>query len=413
MFRTVIVSVLTVALVGSAAFAGLLYWRWRQIPRVSFPKDPGVSVARVPVKPTSTVGAGSGTASDDTVPAETVATVPSGFDGAPGSVQWGVPGLPLENPNASSPDAATDFNPSVRDVAAAAANTVDPADLGPDGFLGTSKARNYLMVGVDDRSVVDDSQADAFGKDEVVGTRTDTIMLLRVDPSLRKAWVMSFPRDLLVDVPGEDRTDRINAIYAKGPGLLVEAIRENFGVPVDHLAVVNFAGFTKIVNALDGVGPICFAKPSRDTKSGLNQPPGCHILDAEQSVAFVRSRRLEQGENGTWKADPRGDLGRIQRQQTFIRAMLARARSRGMSNPVAVNRTLQGLGGALTIDNGLSLTEVIRLANNMRSFDPAKLKSFAVPVEPKRVDGKAVLVAAPNAGDILSLFGTRPVKNQA
>ena len=83
----------------------------------------------------------------------------------------------------------------------------------------------------------------------ILGTKlTDTIMVLRVDPAAASASVLSFPRDLLVDIPGHTSRSRINSAFETGgPDLLVRTIAENFGIPVHHYLEIDFAGFQELV----------------------------------------------------------------------------------------------------------------------------------------------------------------------
>ncbi len=398
--RYLVVPVL-VALVVAVASAGSVYWEFSKIPTFKMPKDAGVEAGSI--RPPSAQPLSVDPAADPGLDGEVDPVDESG----PETVE----GLPSAMPAADAPNAPGTNRPSGADVANAQQNIVDRSDIGPDGYFGDAATKNYLIVGLDDRSGITAEQAIEFGKDkpETAGSRTDTILILRIDAKGGRAWLMSFPRDLWITVPGTTTKARINSVYARGQGELITAIRENFGVPIDHGAVINFAGFQKIVDTIGGV-PICFAKPSRDTVSGLLQPAGCNLLTGKQATRFVRSRKFQtQDANGKWVTDPSSDFGRIARQQTFIREVLAQARKRGFTNPFRVRSTVKSLQSAVVIDDQLGPSEILRLANDMRAFDPAKLKPYTIPTRGERIDGKEVLVPTDKAPDILRLFGNRPI----
>ena len=164
-------------------------------------------------------------------------------------------------------------------------------------------------------------------------------------------------------------------------------------------------GFQKVVSTIDGV-TICFPLPSRDILSGLNQPPGCNLLDPKQATAYVRSRHFQTGKNGKWTDDGKSDFGRIERQQTFIRAALTRAIDKGSRNPITLNAMLGNLKHAIRIDDTFDFADVTSLANDFRQFDPAQLQSMKVPATNKRIDGKDVLIMNPaEAAKVVGQFG--------
>jgi LCP family protein required for cell wall assembly len=257
--------------------------------------------------------------------------------------------------------------------------------------FGGPGTTNYLMIGVDDRKAVPKGQDIGFGVGKVSGSRTDTILVLRIDANARKAWILSIPRDLWVPLATSGRPSRINSAFVKSPEELVKTVQQRLGIPIKHLVQVDFAGFQKVVATVGGV-EVCFPKPTRDLKSGLNRPnPGCQMLDARGATAYVRSRHYQQlDENGVWREDPRSDLGRIIRQQAFIRSVMSRALDQA-SNPLTVNAMLDDLKSAIAIDKTFSFPETTALANDLRSFDPNSLEAFTLPTVGARVNGAAVL----------------------
>ncbi len=158
---------------------------------------------------------------------------------------------------------------------------------------------NVLVLGVDERP-----------ESEEEGSRTDTIMVVRVDPDTGDVKLLSVPRDLLVEVaPGEE--NRINAAYNFG-GIdqTVAALEDYSGVDVDHYAVVDFEGFKGVINAMGGVE----VDVEDEIPSKHKIEDGLQTLNGHQSLFYVRYR----GTSG-------GDLDRIRRQQQFVAALRSKA----------------------------------------------------------------------------------------
>ena len=268
-----------------------------------------------------------------------------------------------------------------------AATVLDRPGTSSTGNRGTY---NTLLIGTDSRADVSAAQAATFGKGQVGGNRSDTIMILRTDPGTGQVAILSLPRDLYVHISGTARLDRINAAYAKSTTTLVQTIKDNFNIPITHVVEINFEGFQNLVGTVGGVY-IDFPRASRDTVTGLNQPAGRNLLSPEQAIAYVRSRHFQTGVGGTWTTDGSGDLGRVVRQQTFIRAVLQRARQKGASNPLAANALLAHATSAVKLDPTFSVGNLGSLASDFHSFDPATMKTFTLPGVSARINRKSVL----------------------
>jgi LCP family protein required for cell wall assembly len=252
---------------------------------------------------------------------------------------------------------------------------------------------NVLLVGSDSRERTEGDLADATGKGEegTSGQRSDTIMVLHVDPRKTKAAILSIPRDTYVEISGEGYSDRINTAYAVGGApLLVQTVSESLGIDVHHYVEVDFVGFERIVNTVDGV-KVYFPAPARDFNTGLDIPEaGCVSLDGYMSLAYVRSRYYEWYEAGRWHSDPSSDFGRIDRQQDFIRRMLRKAVSSGFTNPVTLNRLI-GIGvNNVTLDRGMSTRDIVTLARRFRNLDPETVDMFTLPTEGASIRGMSV-----------------------
>src|SRR5436190_6438110 len=186
------------------------------------------------------------------------------------------------------------------------------------------KVMNVLLVGSDTREDLTDAQ-NFGGAKQVGGQRSDTIMILHVDPKQTKAAILSFPRDTYVTLANGEK-NRINAAFTNGPELLIQTINKEFGIPIDHYVQVNFDGFKGIVNAIGGIN-VYFPAPARDAFSGLRvAKAGCLFLNGNGALSYVRSRHYQYYEGGRWHDEGDGDIGRIQRQQEFIRRVLRKGR---------------------------------------------------------------------------------------
>ncbi|MGI8806651.1 MAG: LCP family protein [Acidimicrobiales bacterium] len=250
---------------------------------------------------------------------------------------------------------------------------------------------NVLLVGSDSRANLEGSVAAGFGKDQVDGQRSDTVMILHVDPRAQKAAIVSVPRDLYVPIAGTNFSDRVNAAFALGgPDQLIATVQQAFGVIIHHYVQVDFVGFKDIVDTVGGV-EMYVPYQVRDAGSGLDLPAGCKVLDGQQGLSWVRSRSMEFLINGTWQADGRGDLGRIERQQDFIRRMMKKALNSGLSSPLQLNRLI-GIGVKdVTFDSGLSTKDITALGRRFSSLDPDRVVLNTFPTSPADIDGKSVL----------------------
>ena len=273
---------------------------------------------------------------------------------------------------------------------------------------------NVLLVGSDTRaglSPEDQRKFDLRGSAKVAGQRADTMMILRVDPRAQKAAILSIPRDLFVDIAGTNGKGRINQAFEKGPSQLIETIDTSLGIKIDHYVQVDFNGFRGIVSAIGGV-TVFLPGPVRDRMSGLKvDQGGCVNFDGELALAYVRSRNFQYFESGKWRSDPTGDLGRIQRQQDFVRRVVRKAISRGVRNPVTANRLIGAAVENVTIDEALTTDDILRLGKRFRSLEADAVDMLTIPTEDVNVGGAAVLkLRQPDAQAVIDrLNGTQPV----
>ncbi len=270
---------------------------------------------------------------------------------------------------------------------------------------------NILLVGTDSREGLDPDVAGFSDDGPVGGARTDTIIVLRVDPKEKQAQILSFPRDLWLPIAGTGESARINSAHSHGEQVLIDTIQESFGIPINHYVEIDFVGFERLVNAVGGI-PMWFDAPVRDEHTGLSVPEAeCQVLDGEQARKFVRSRYLEhQDQRGRWRSDPTADLGRITRQQIFIRSAIKKAVGRGLTNPVTLNELVSAGVDNVRLDPALDASDLLDLGRQFASFDADTLVSYSLPTEGFRTGGGAAVqrVIGRAAEPILNVFRGLP-----
>jgi anionic cell wall polymer biosynthesis LytR-Cps2A-Psr (LCP) family protein len=295
-------------------------------------------------------------------------------------------------------------------------------------------ACNYLLLGSDSRAGLSPEQQEQFGPDESLGgdNRADTIMLVHTDPRLKKAIVLSFPRDLWVAIPGRGH-DRINTAFEGGlrhggAHLVAQTVANLTGLQIDHYLYVDLEGFRRTVNTLGGVdmcipaynvntpGDLTGTAPNgdpilvhydevghiADPNSGLNIKPGCQRLGGDQALAYVRARHLP--------CDHVPDFARIGRQQQFLRAVVNQMLQPGMvmKAPALVEPVL----GNLRRDAKLLPSDLVYLVGQLRGLSTGAVEFRTVPGFAAQEGSKAVLQMDPSANEIFrAIKAGRPIGN--
>ncbi|HEU4915484.1 MAG TPA: LCP family protein [Acidimicrobiia bacterium] len=248
------------------------------------------------------------------------------------------------------------------------------------------KDLTFLLVGSDSREGMEDLTF--FGP--AGGERGDVIMLVRLDATSGEARLLSVPRDLWVEIPGHGE-DKINAAFAYGgPSLMVQTIRENLGIEVNHYVEVDFVGFIEMVDELGGI-EMTFPNPARDLKSGLNIEAGPQVLDGDQTLAFARSRSYEEYRGERWVSVDASDLGRANRQQQVVRAILSQLKS-----PASIAEAGEIAGSMaenMTIDGHLAAASIGTLAWDFRGVLGGGIAGQTLPVYGDTVGGASVVRA--------------------
>lgn len=272
------------------------------------------------------------------------------------------------------------------------------------------RAKNFLLTGSDNGACPDkgDGTSGGIGDRESFGERSDTIMVLRVDPAVNDVVVLSFPRDLWVKIAGTTREARINSAFdSKDPSRLIRTIADNFDVPIDHYVNVNLCAFKEIVDSVGGV-KVPFAYRTKDERVGFREVgPGCVKLRGSQALAYVRSRsgyRYFDETKQQWLSDPTGDIGRITRQQDFLRRSMQRALDRGTTNPATANALLNVALSRVITDDRLTPRDLLSLAQAMRKLNTSSVNSYTVEWSMRRIGGESVLMPITNTESMQAIF---------
>ncbi|MFJ9620487.1 LCP family protein [Streptomyces sp. NPDC101181] len=266
-----------------------------------------------------------------------------------------------------------------------------------DAKLGTDRPANVddgsqdiLVLGSDSRSGANGE----YGADEG-GARSDSAMVVHVDKGHRSASVVSIPRDTLIErpvcesdtggeqVPAEHRAMFNTAYEVGGPACAVKTVESMSGIRMDHYVEVDFTGFKKLIDELGGV-EITTRTAIDDSKSHLHLDPGTHTLDGEESLGLVRTRK---------SVGDGSDLGRIQLQQAFIKALMTQAKSVGVfSSPQKLYGLADAATKAVTTDSGLgSVRKLSEFANGLKGLGSDNVHMVTLPVEYDPADPNRVL----------------------
>jgi LCP family protein required for cell wall assembly len=272
-----------------------------------------------------------------------------------------------------------------------------------------------LFVGSDSRAFVNGNnatQVNAFGTtSDTGGQRSDVTMVARFVPATKTVTVMSIPRDLWVNIPGNVNNisgmNRINAAFDSGPDLLIQTIEQDLGVPINHYVAVGFPGFSGMVDALGGI-TMNFPTEVKDQYTGLDvTTTGCQAVNGTVALQLVRSRHLYyMDQSGYWSYDGNSDFSRIQRQDAFFRAMLAKVNTLSLTNPLAVNSFVSAAVGNLTIDDTLSEGDILHLAGEFKGLPSSHFVTETLPTTGYVTDGGAQVLqeAQPWADEMINSF---------
>ncbi len=225
--------------------------------------------------------------------------------------------------------------------------TLPPESSRPTDPEPTSKSANkpvnFVLMGSDSR----DPGNEGAG-------RSDTLMVLHLTADRRHAYIISFPRDMWVDIAGHGKA-KINAAYAYGgTALTVQTLESMLGVRMNHLAVIDFEGFIKLT---DDLGGVTIDNEHAFTSNGTHFPKGKITVSGEKALWFVRERHQL----------PAGDFDRAKNQRKVVKAILDKALSASViADPARFNAFIGGFARSVTVDDGLTGNEIRALAMSIR-----------------------------------------------
>lgn len=233
--------------------------------------------------------------------------------------------------------------------------------------------QNILVLGSDSRAKLTPEEQEQKGDTgDVPGRRSDTIILMHIDPKTGKTVVVHFPRDLIVPIHGTGEEDRINTAFETGPQRLIETIKDFSGLEIHHYIEVDFGGFQEIVESMGGVR-ICIDRPLVDELAELNMPNvGCYLLGGKMALAFVRARSVD--------TDIIPDFSRIARQQQFLRAVLNRvlAPSSIFKFPSIARAVIENI----TVDRTFNVIDINDVAQRLKALGTPEVDFRVVPSTP-------------------------------
>ncbi|KUO16700.1 LCP family protein [Streptomyces dysideae] len=276
-----------------------------------------------------------------------------------------------------------------------------------DQALGTDRpekadngSENILVLGSDTRS--GSNKALGGGADDG-SARSDTAMVVHVYEGHKKASVVSIPRDTLIDRPECTDTDgdthdaasgvMFNSAYTTGgAACAVKTVESLSGIRMDHYLEVDFSGFQKLIDELGGV-QVTTTKDISDPDSHLDLKAGTHQLDGEQALGLVRTR------HGVGDGS---DLGRIQLQQAFIKALLNQAKDIDLfGNPKKLYDVASTATKAVTTDSDLgSVNSLMSFASGLKGISAKNMTMVTMPVQYDPADPNRVMVAEAKAKQV-------------
>ena len=266
---------------------------------------------------------------------------------------------------------------------------VDVKNLTQGTQSGTAAGtENILMVGSTDRCALK-TQNPVYGlcSQGVTGVNSDVVMVLHLNPATHTVSILSIPRDLFIPNARSTGANKIDAALAEGPSQLVNAIQQDFGIPIQHFVELNFDTFAGVVDALGGIN-MYFPKRVYDAYSNLQQYHiGCDHLNGTQALTVVRARHLQYQPNDSygpntanWPQETQSDLARIRRNHEFIRVLAAQVSAQGLSNPITDAKLVAAVAPDLTVDSSLSTSDMANLILDYHSVNSQTAPQYTLPV---------------------------------
>ncbi|TLM73491.1 LytR family transcriptional regulator [Pseudarthrobacter sp. NamB4] len=288
-------------------------------------------------------------------------------------------------------------------------NNISKAPLNAGGSNAESVSdatgrMQILILGSDTR---DGKNAEYGTADDSRGYgKSDVMMLMDISEDNKRVSVISFPRDLLVDIPEcrDEETDRVyparsgiminEAMAEAGIGCAVDTVNQLTGLEVDHFMMADFNAVKELSNAVGGV-EVCISDAVYDPDSRLRLPAGTSAVQGEMALAFLRTRHAF--------ADG-GDLGRIKAQQGFLSSLTRKIKDEGtLSDPGKMLKIADVVTQNLTVDEGLaSVPTLLTIGNRLKDIDISKVAFVAVPTMPAVADANRLQIAEPAGSQLFA-----------
>jgi LCP family protein required for cell wall assembly len=276
------------------------------------------------------------------------------------------------------------------DNAIARATLLAPNARADAGHRAVTGPLNYLLIGSDYRKWSPDA-----------GQRSDTIIIAHVPKALDHVYLISVPRDLLVEmrpVPelefGGART-KINAAFEYGHGgdggtqILSQTLSDLAGIRFDGAAVVSFTGLVRAVDMLGGV-KLCIDTRTVSVHTGAAFEPGCRLMQSKEVLDYLRQRNF-----------PDGDFARQRHQQQFLKAFLDQMTSKGvLANPLKMDALVRAVGSAVTVDTGgVSVPDLVFALRDVR---PSSITGIKIPSYLDNIDSVSYVIPTAEADSLFT-----------
>ncbi len=264
------------------------------------------------------------------------------------------------------------INPSVQQV-----ETIESAfpeeSLRPEAGEGPSQPVNVLLLGTDTRAEDGSLLTD-------IGDRADTILVAHIPPDRETVQIMSIMRDSWVEIPGHGEA-KVNAALAfGGVPLMVQTVEGLIDQRIDHVAIIDFAGFEGLTEALGGVtvnNDIAFSY------HGYDYPQGQITVEGEEALIYVRARYPFSD----------GDYQRVHNQRAFLRGMMTQLMTReNLTNPNRVADIFATVSPHVATSDTFDLGTVASLATQMAGIDNSSITTFTMPTLGTGMEGSQSVV---------------------
>ena len=244
----------------------------------------------------------------------------------------------------------------------------------PSGEAQTEAPLNFVLMASDSRGDIEEG-------------RSDSLMIAHVTGDRQAVYLVSFPRDMWVDIPGHGK-GKINWAYSfGGPQLTVRTLEQLTGVRMDHTVLIDFEGFIQLV---DSVGGINVYNPwPTEQNPGIRFEEGEIHLDGERALVYVRERYPL----------PNGDLDRAYRQRTVVKAIIREIMTPAtLANPVTFSNVVGQMADTMTVDEGMTNQFVTELALSMRLTGTGSIGMLQAPVSGVGMVGSQSVVVVDTDG---------------